>query len=55
MSAPAPRSRILRRVVDSAAVLMICVVVSSAIAIPAEALADGPGQVAPHGQHHCSP
>lgn len=55
MSTPTPRSRVLRRFVDSAAVLMVCVVVSSAVAIPAEALADGPGQVAPHGEHHCSP
>jgi hypothetical protein len=54
MSVPPARPRVLRRVVDSAAVLMVCVTLSSTVAIPAEAIAGGHGQVAPHGEHHCN-
>jgi hypothetical protein len=47
-------SRPRRRVIDTVAVLMLCVAVSSVVAIPAEALTGGPAQVVPHSEHHCT-
>jgi Zn-dependent protease with chaperone function len=43
-----------RRAVDTAAVLMVSVAISSAVALPAEALAGGPAHVVPHSAHHCA-
>jgi Zn-dependent protease with chaperone function len=43
-----------RRIVDTAAVLVVSVAISSAVALPAEALAGAPAQVVPHAEHHCA-
>jgi hypothetical protein len=42
-----------RRLVDSAAVLMVCVTLTSLVAIPTEALAGDRGRVADHSEHQC--
>jgi hypothetical protein len=42
-----------RRMVDSAAVLMVCVTLTSLVAIPTEALAGDRGRVADHSEHRC--
>jgi Peptidase family M48 len=42
-----------RRIVDYAAVLMVCVTLTSLVAIPTEALAGVGVQVADHSQHEC--
>jgi hypothetical protein len=42
-----------RRIVDSAAVLMVCVTLTSIVAIPSEALAGDGARVADHSQHEC--
>jgi Zn-dependent protease with chaperone function len=42
-----------RRLVDSAAVLMVCVTLTSLVAIPNEALAGDRGRVADHSEHQC--
>jgi len=44
-----------RRIADSAAVLMVCVTLTSLVAIPSQALAGARGQVAQHSVHHCLP
>ena len=44
-----------RRVVDSAAVVAVCVTLTALVAIPAEALAGGIDRVPPHSVHHCVP
>jgi hypothetical protein len=44
-----------RRMVDLAAVLMVCVTLASLVAVPAEALAGGRGEVVEHSEHHCVP
>jgi Zn-dependent protease with chaperone function len=46
-------SSLRRRVADCAAVLMVCVTLSSIVAIPGEALAGAGGDVSPHSDHHC--
>jgi hypothetical protein len=46
-------SRLRRRIVDSAAVLMVCVTLASLVAIPNEALAGDRPPVADHSQHEC--
>jgi beta-lactamase regulating signal transducer with metallopeptidase domain len=51
--APVTSSSLRRRLVDSAAVLMACIALSSMVAIPAEALAGGGSHVSPHLDHHC--
>jgi Zn-dependent protease with chaperone function len=43
-------SSVRRRVADGAAVLMVCITLSSTVAIPGEALA---GAGSPHSDHHC--
>jgi hypothetical protein len=42
-----------RRIIDSVAVLMACIALSSTVALPAEALAGGAANVVPHAQHDC--
>lgn len=46
-----PRGR--RHVIDAAAVLLACVALSSIVALPAQALAGGAGNVVPHTEHEC--
>jgi Peptidase family M48 len=50
--APVAASSMRRRIVDCAAVLMVCVTLSATVAIPSEALAGG-AHVSPHSNHHC--
>jgi hypothetical protein len=45
--------RLRRRIVDSAAVLMVCVTLTSLVAIPTEAVAGDRARVADHSQHEC--
>jgi Zn-dependent protease with chaperone function len=52
---PRPTGSLRRRLVDSAAVLIVCVTLTSLVVIPAEALAGGVGQVAEHSAHECLP
>jgi len=52
---PVPVGSFRRRIVDSAAVLMVCVTVTALVAVPAEALAGGRGQVVEHSDHRCLP
>jgi hypothetical protein len=42
-----------RRLSDSAAVLMVCVTLSSTVALPTHALAGGGTHLSPHSDHHC--
>jgi hypothetical protein len=49
---PVTSSSWRRRLADSAAVLMVCMTLSSTVALPAEALAGG-SHVSPHSDHHC--
>jgi Zn-dependent protease with chaperone function len=49
---PASIGRLRRRMVDSAAVLVVCVTLTSLVAIPTEALAGDRGYVG-HSEHHC--
>jgi Zn-dependent protease with chaperone function len=42
-----------RRLADSAAVLMVCMTLSSTVALPTEALAGGGTHLSPHSDHHC--
>jgi Zn-dependent protease with chaperone function len=42
-----------RRVADCAAVLVVCITLSSTVAIPGEALAGAGSHVSPHSDHHC--
>lgn len=51
---PAIASSFARRLVDSAAVLMVMVTLSSTVAVPTEALAGGGQHVAAHSDHHCA-
>jgi hypothetical protein len=53
--APALPGSLRRRIMDTAAVLMVCLTLSSVVAIPAEALAGGAIHVSPHSDHHCIP
>jgi hypothetical protein len=48
-----PIGGLRRRIVDSAAVLMVCVTVTALVAIPSEALAGESGHVPDHSEHHC--
>lgn len=50
---PATIGRLRRRIVDSAAVLMVCVTLTALVAVPTEALAGDRGNVAEHSEHHC--
>lgn len=50
---PATIGRLRRRIVDYAAVLMVCVTLTALVAIPTEALAGDLGHVADHSEHHC--
>lgn len=50
---PARIGHLRRRVVDSAAVLMVCVTLTALVAIPTEAIAGDRGHVAGHSDHHC--
>jgi hypothetical protein len=52
-SEPAALGRLRRRIVDYAAVLMVCVTLTSLVAIPTEALAGDRGRVADHSEHQC--
>lgn len=52
---PRPTGSLKRRIVDSAAVLMVCVTLTSLVAIPTEALAGGQSEVAEHSAHQCLP
>jgi bla regulator protein blaR1 len=45
--------RLRRRMVDSAAALMVCVTLASLVAIPAEALAGDRSHVGDHSEHRC--
>jgi Zn-dependent protease with chaperone function len=49
---PVAPCSVRRRIVDSAAVLMVCITLSATVAIPSEALAGG-AHVSPHSDHHC--
>ena len=42
-----------RRLADSAAVLVVCMTISSTVALPTEALAGGGTHLSPHSDHHC--
>jgi hypothetical protein len=54
MASPRARAGLLRRrIVDTAAVLMACVTLSSTVALPAEALASRSGAVPAHTEHRC--
>lgn len=44
-----------RRIVDSAAVLMVFVTLTSVVTVPTEALAGGGADAAAHSDHHCVP
>ena len=46
---------LMRRFVDSAAVVAVCITLTALVAIPAEALAGGVERVPPHSAHHCVP
>lgn len=52
---PPPTGSVTRRIVDSAAVIMVCITLMSLVAIPAQALAGGVGHVAEHSAHKCLP
>ena len=54
MAPPPARTGAWRRpLIDTAAVLMACVALSSTVAIPAEALASRSDHVPAHAEHHC--
>jgi hypothetical protein len=50
---PAAIGSLRRRIVDTAAVLMVCVTLTSLVAIPTEAVAGDRGRVAEHSEHDC--
>ena len=52
---PTPVGSFRRRIVDSVAVVMVCVTLTALVAVPAEALAGGREHVVEHSEHLCLP
>ena len=51
--APITSGPVRRRIADAAAVLVVCIALSAAVALPTEAVAGAGTHLSPHTDHHC--